>query len=96
MAEETKQYEIKMWQLMLLVIVGIFAALLLGFYFGDRVGEAEAAGDIDVELPDYCTYKLARGKVTVRCNELEDLSANEVCNMLSTPLKDKIHIVIAT
>ena len=94
--KEIKQYEIKMWQLMALVIIGIFVALIFGFYFGDRVGAAEATSNINVELPNYCTYTIAKGEVTIVCNELEDLSANEVCNMLSTPLKDKIHVVIAT
>ena len=96
MTDELKQYEIQMYKLVVLVFIGIFIALGIGFYFGDRVGEAEAAGNVDVELPDYCTYTLVGGELTVMCNELEGLSANDVCNMLSTPLKDKIHVVIAT
>ena len=96
MVEETKQYEIRMYKLVILIFIGIFIALGIGFYFGDRVGTAEAAGNIDVQLPDYCTYRLAKADLIVTCNELEDLNANDVCNMLSTPLKDKIHVVITT
>ena len=90
------KYEITMYKLMAIFIVGLLAFMSVGFWMGHTFGFASRIDEAHVITPSYCHASFRGNEITVSCTELEDYSALELCNMLSTPLKDKIKVVVIT
>ena len=86
----TKQYEIVMYKLLIIVLVGIFVAISLGFFAGHAFGVASA----DVETPEYCYSKTSGGKIIVECNELSDITVADLCKLYSEGIGEKTRVVL--
>ncbi len=86
------QYELKVYQLLLIIMASIFIALILGFYFGNIIGYA----NVDIDAPDYCKVNKQGQDISIDCGELANLTAGDLCKMLSTPLENKIRVIIVT
>jgi hypothetical protein len=85
-----KQYEIVMYKLLIIVLVGIFVAISLGFFAGHAFGVASA----DVETPEYCYSKAIGGKIVVECNELSDTTVADLCKLFSEEIEQKTRVVL--
>lgn len=90
------KYEITMYKLMAIFIVGLLAFMSVGVWMGHTLGFSSRIDEAHVTTPPYCHASFRSNEITVSCTELEDYSALELCNMLSTPLKDKIKVVVIT
>ena len=88
-------YEIKMYQLLVLFVVSIFVALGLGMWMGNSLGYSNGIDAISIDTPDYC-YAVNEGReaVTIKCNELMNVTLADLCKTLSTPLEHKVKILI--
>jgi len=87
------KYEITMYKLLVIFILGIFVAIGIGGYLGNKIGYSIAINEL--ETPDYCSVQRGRsGPAVVSCTELENLTASEMCELFSTPIKDKIRVLI--
>ncbi len=86
----SKQYEIVMYKLLIIVLVGIFVALSLGFLAGQAVGIANA----EIETPDYCYSQVSGGKVSIECNELSDTTVADLCKLFSTEIEEMTRVVL--
>lgn len=100
MEEKTKQnvginYEIKMYQLLIIFLIGIFASLGVGLWLGETLGYSEGIDAVTVTTPDYC-YAQNQGhkNITIECMELENVTLADLCKTLSTPLEHKVKILI--
>ena len=82
-----------MYKLLVMYLLSIFIAIGIGGYLGNKIGYSDAVNEI--ELPDYCSVQRSTsGPATVSCAELQNLTASEMCELFSTPVKDKIRIMI--
>lgn len=91
--EKPGRFEITMYKLLVIFVVSIFVALGLGVFMGQSLGEAQTLKEL--ELPDYCSVSSDADSNVIKCNEIgTDLNANDVCSILSTPVKDKLRVVI--
>lgn len=88
-----KQYEIRMYGLVLIVLVAIFVALGAGTFVGYGWGHSEGSNDISVSTPEYCNARQSAGKVTITCNEL-DITAEELCKVTSPGIQDNLRVVM--
>jgi len=89
------RYEITMYKLLVLFLLSIFIAIGIGGYFGSVIGYADAVNELVV--PDYCSVQRSSGgPATIKCSEIEDLTASEMCELFSTPIRDKIRITIVS
>jgi len=87
-----KQYEIVMYKLLTIVMIGMFVAIAVGFFFGKAVGKM----DIRVETPEYCYSQISGDNVTVKCNELPDTTVADLCKLLSEGMEEKTKVVLIT
>lgn len=95
MAKERKpgRFEITMYKLLVIFVISIFVSLGLGIFIGQSLGEAQTLKEL--ELPEYCSVSSDTDGNSIRCNEIgTNLSANDVCSLLSTPVKDKLRVVL--
>lgn len=93
--EVKKKYEIPMYKLLAIFIIGLIVFFGMGIVVGNVIGSTSALNNADVSVPEYCRASIRGGRIVVDCNELyEGYSALELCNILSTPLKDRIRIVV--
>ena len=95
MAKERKpgKFEITMYKLLVIFVISIFVSLGLGIFIGQSLGEAQTLKEL--ELPTYCSVSSDADGNVIKCNEIgTNLSANDVCSILSTPVKDKLRVVI--
>ncbi|MBT3940479.1 hypothetical protein HOF46_00340 [Candidatus Woesearchaeota archaeon] len=90
------KYEITMYKLLGIFMVGSIVFMSIGFWMGHTLGETSKIDDAQVMVPPYCHASFRGNEITVSCTELEDYSALELCNMFSTSLKDKIRVVVIT
>jgi hypothetical protein len=90
------KYEIQLGQLALILVVGMIVAVSAGFLIGKEVGFAKGFSDVDVTKPDYCTSDTVGGKVTVRCNELGNVTLDDLCKWASPDLQEKVKLVLVT
>lgn len=88
-------YEIKMYQLLIVFLIAVFASLWLGLWLGEGIGYSKGIDAVDIETPDYCyAENEGREDVKIVCNELENISLNDLCNTLSKPLEHKVKILL--
>ena len=90
------KYELMMYQLIIIVLVGIFLSLGIGYWIGKEVGLSKGASTVEIEKPNYCNVDRAGEKIIIRCNELENVTLDSLCEWVPEELKDKIKIVIIT
>ena len=88
------KYEITMYKLLGIFAVSLLLTLGLGFWAGNVTGRSQGIDDVKVEVPDYCTINEDGSQVTVQCLEFSNLTAGDLCRMLSTPLEDRIRVMI--
>ncbi|MFH0869054.1 MAG: hypothetical protein V1839_02400 [archaeon] len=89
-------YELLMGQLIIIVIVGILIAIGSGFWIGKYVGYMQGTSAATVEIPNYCSSSGVNGKIIVKCNELGNVSLDNLCQWASPDLKNKIKLVLVT
>lgn len=92
---EIKKYEITMYKLLTIIVIALFISIGLGFAMGNMVGRAQGINSVEVNAPNYCSVSQKGESVDVRCTEL-NLSAGELCSIVSTPLANKIKIIIVS
>ena len=90
------RYEITRYHLLILFAVAVFTALLIGCVLGGKIGYAEGIDNVEVDSPEYCSVSRSRGNITISCTELEGVSAEEMCAMLSTPIKSKLKVLVVS
>ena len=88
-----RQYEIRMYGLLIIVLAAVFIAILLGGFFGYRMGNSSGYEDVKVEKPGYCSVDKVEGKIVITCNEL-DISADELCKVTSPGIKEHLKVVV--
>jgi len=104
MEEKKKQkveisYEVKMYQLLILFVVSVFVAIGLGIWFGNSmgysIGYSQGIDAVTITTPGYC-YAENEGHedVTIVCNELENVTVDDLCDTLSEPLEHVVKILI--
>lgn len=93
---EEKPFELMMYQLIIIVLVGIFLSLGIGYWIGKEVGFSKGISTVSIEKPDYCTVDKSGDKIIVSCNELENVTLDSLCEWVPGELKDKLKIVIIT
>jgi len=88
-----RRYEITMYKLLIIFLLSIFIAIGVGGFFGSQLGYSEAINEITV--PEYCAvHRNANDPASVECSEINDLTASEVCQLFSSPIRDKIRCTI--
>ncbi|MEM2874383.1 MAG: hypothetical protein QW063_03000 [Candidatus Nanoarchaeia archaeon] len=90
------RYEIQLGQLLAIVVISLLLCVGAGFWVGKEVGFAKGFSQVVVEKPDYCTADTSGGQVTVKCNELGNISLESLCKWASPELKEKIRLVLVT
>ncbi|MBD3263051.1 hypothetical protein GF374_01585 [Candidatus Woesearchaeota archaeon] len=85
-----------MYQLIIIVLVGIFLSLGIGYWVGKEVGFSKGVSAVSVEKPDYCTVDKSSGNIIVECNELKNMTLDSLCEWVPEELKNKLKIVIIT
>jgi hypothetical protein len=88
------KYEVPMYKLVAIFGFALLVFLSVGFWMGDQVGYSHGIDNVDINVPEYCTATQRSGTITVTCTELEDYSAEELCNILSTSLQKQIKVVV--
>ena len=88
---ETK-YELMMYQLVIVVLVGVFVALGIGFWAGKAVGFSKGVDVVKAEIPDYCTINKQGSDIQVKCNEL-GLGLDDVCRITTPGFRSKVKVV---
>ena len=91
-----KPFELMMYQLIIIILVGIFLSLGIGYWIGNDVGFSKGMSTVVVEKPDYCSIDKVSNKIIVNCNELENITLDSLCEWVPEELKDKLKIVIIT
>jgi len=92
---EVKQYEITMYKLLVIFVIALFVCIGFGFAFGHLVGRTQGIENLNINAPDYCGVYQRGDNIRIYCNEV-NITAEELCAMVSTPLAQKIKVVIAT
>ena len=92
--DKEKKVEILMGQLILIVIVGLLIAVYAGFQMGKEVGMANGISSVEVQKPEYCTLDRTEDKITIQCNELKNVTLDQLCKWVSPELKEKVKIMI--
>ena len=88
-------YEVKMYQLLIIFLIAIFASLWLGLWLGESLGYSKGIDDVNIDTPAYCYAENEGHKdVTIVCNELENVTVDDLCDTLSEPLEHKVKILI--
>lgn len=88
------KYEITMYKLLAIFAVSLLLTLALGFWSGNVVGKSQGADAVNVDVPDFCTTNEKGNNIEVKCLEFSNLTAGDLCRMLSTPLENKIRVMI--
>ncbi len=91
--ETEAKYEISMYKLITIVIIGLFVFMGIGFLVGNRIGAVTAIDS--AKLPEYCAIYKSGGQVEVRCTEL-NVPADKFCEMLSPALEKQVKVVLIT
>lgn len=91
--ETESKYEISMYKLITLVMIGIFISMGIGFLVGNRIGAITAIDE--AKLPEYCAVYKEGGVAEVRCTEL-NVPADQFCQMLSPSLEKQVKVVMIT
>ncbi len=89
-------FEITMYKLLVIILIGWAICFVAGLYFGNFIGKANAVDNLQIEVPEYCTYDKSVSSLEIKCNEISNTTATELCGMLSTPLKDKLKVLVVT
>jgi len=87
--ERKRKYEITMYKLLAVFAVSLFAALLFGTVVGQEMGESRAYNKL--EVPEYCYVSNSEDRVI--CSEMSDFTAEEMCEIFSTPAKEKLRVI---
>ncbi len=88
------KYEITMYQLLIIFVISIFVAVLLGSWIGGNSGFDKGVNSVRVEKPSYCGVDRVDGKIVIKCNELEGVTAEEFCKVISPVLGKKVKILV--
>tara|TARA_Y100000034_G_C6900017_1_gene415900 strand:- start:2029 stop:2262 length:234 start_codon:yes stop_codon:yes gene_type:complete len=73
-------------------VVSIFLAIGLGIVLGQEIGESRTLSELDV--PPYCSVQSDGGTSSIKCAELSNVSATDLCSLFSTPVKSKLKVLI--
>ena len=85
--------EITMYKLLVIFVISIFVALGFGVSLGQTLGEAQTLNAL--EVPSYCSVDSNSERNAITCLEIgTNMSASDVCTLLSTPVKEKLRVVI--
>ncbi len=87
-------YEITMYKLLVILLVGLLVSLVIGLYLGNIIGKANAVDNIEINVPRYCSYDKSMSNIDIKCNELSNMTATEMCEILSTPLKNQLKVLV--
>ena len=90
------KYEIQLGKLAIIVVLGVILAVTAGFFVGKEVGFTTGFSQVTVDKPAYCTADTFGGKVVVDCNELSNVSLDDLCQWASPDLRDKVKLVLIT
>jgi hypothetical protein len=88
------KYEITMYKLLVIFAASIIITMGLGFYAGEVVGRSKGVDSVEVNVPEYCTINERGTNVTVSCLEFSNVTAGDLCKILSTPLENRIRVMI--
>lgn len=91
--ETEARYEISMYKLITIVMIGIFVSIGIGYVTGSYIGAVTAVDE--AKLPEYCAVYKEGGVVEVRCTEL-NVPADQFCQMLSPSLEKQVKVVMIT
>tara|TARA_Y100000310_G_scaffold295166_1_gene326244 strand:- start:1709 stop:1963 length:255 start_codon:yes stop_codon:yes gene_type:complete len=82
-----------MYKLLIIFVVSIFVALGVGMVIGENLGEAQTL--MNLEVPRYCSLDLSASGNAIVCSELSgNVTASDICEMLDTPVKDRLKVLI--
>ena len=90
-----KRYELDLYKLLAIAAVAILVAVLIGSFFGGKIGYTSAVSDIEINTPEYCNVDRSGGEIAINCNEL-NVSADELCDVTSSKIKDSLRVLIVT
>jgi len=88
--KKERQFEITMYKLLVVFAVSLFVTMLFGTSIGKEIGENRALEKLDV--PSYCYVKQGDTNSIV-CSEVSDFTAEEMCELFSTPAKRKFKVL---
>lgn len=91
-----KPFELMMYQLIIIILVGIFLSLGIGYLVGKEIGFSKGTDIVSVEKPDYCNVDKTGHTIKVECNELQNMTLDSLCEWVPEDLKDRIKIMIIT
>jgi len=89
-----KKFEILMGQLILVIVIGLIFAVFIGYQMGKETGQAIAVSHVTIEKPEYCTIDKQDDKIIMKCNELKNVTLDELCEWVSPELKEKVKIML--
>lgn len=90
-----QKFELMMYQLVLIVIVGMLITLGVGYFVGKEIGVARAVDLMEIHSPDYCLTEVKGSNINVRCSEM-NMSLDEMCGYISPAMKSRIKIMLIT
>ena len=86
-----KQFEIRMYGLLIIVLAAVFLSLAIGYFAGTKIGGS--IEKVEVETPNYCNFDKEEGKIIVTCNEV-NLTASDLCRVTSSGIRDNLRVVV--
>lgn len=93
--EVERSFELEMYKLIAIVTIVVLVSVGLGAFLGNKIGHAKGINSVDIEVPDYCHLEGSGEKPTVKCGtELKETTVNELCNVLSSSLKENIKVLL--
>jgi hypothetical protein len=88
------KYEIQLGQLLAIALLAVGLAAIAGFWGGNEYGYTKGFSQVTVDKPTYCTADTSAGIVSIKCNELGNVSMKDFCGWASPELKDKVKLVL--
>ena len=83
-----------MGHLVAIVMIGMLVTLGVGFAVGNYVGLTNGISTSVIEKPEYCSIDKTGTKIHVKCNELSNITLENLCQWASPELKNKVRLVV--
>ncbi len=91
---EEGSFEISMYKLLIIAIVGVLISICVGAVFGHKIGVNAGVDSVEITVPEYCTLTHVNAKASVTCNELESVTVEDLCKVLSPSLEKELRVLI--
>jgi len=90
-------YEVEMYKLIAVAAAVVLISVVLGVFLGKSIGYSDGVDAVNVVAPEYCTMQAKGTQVNITCGtELINSTVDELCTVLSTPLKKNLRVLLVS